>query len=211
MVAYLSTIYEVALVSHQFQFSVGIHCRTGQSLCCVIKTLVFVLSATSHLFYLQEDTDTPRISGTHSPNLDSFPVIFLLKVGFWTPSHHNHFKDHHHDYQYHADPYHHSSQTEARILEKHLMESSSLSIAIQVELVMVVVSMMIRVMMMMVMIRRRRRGIMRQVCSGFVNFFLVQSHFHHRSNLKEERERWRWLPHRWTPLPNQTSLQNTKS
>jgi len=48
----------------------------------------------------QEDTDTPRISGTHSPNLDSFPVIFLLK-------------------------------TEARILEKHLMESSSLSIAIQ--------------------------------------------------------------------------------
>ena len=183
------------------RFSVGIHCRTGQSLCCVIKTLVFALSATSHLFYLQEDTDTPRISGTHSPNLDSFPVIFLLKVGFWTPSHHNHFKDHHHDYQYHA--HFHSSQTEARILEKHLMESSSLSIAIQVELVMVVVSMMIRV-----MIRRRRRGIMRQFCSGFVNFFLVQSHFHHRSNLKEERERWRWLPHRWT-LPKQTSLQNT--
>ena len=135
------------------RFSVGIHCRTGQSLCCVIKTLVFALSATSHLFYLQEDTDTPRISGTHSPNLDSFPVIFLLKVGFWTLSHHNHFKDHHHDYQYHA--HFHSSQTEARILEKHLMESSSLSIAIQVELVMVVVSMIIRVMMMMVWLEEK--------------------------------------------------------
>jgi len=48
----------------------------------------------------QEDTDTPRISGTHATSLDSFPVIFLLK-------------------------------TEARILEKHLMETSSLSVAIQ--------------------------------------------------------------------------------
>jgi len=48
----------------------------------------------------QDNTDTPRISGTHSTTLDSFPVIFLLK-------------------------------TEARILEKHLMETSSLSVTIQ--------------------------------------------------------------------------------
>ena len=50
----------------------------------------------------QTDTDTSRISGNHSEDLASFPVIFLLK-------------------------------TEARILEKHLMESSSLSMAIQVQ------------------------------------------------------------------------------
>ena len=29
----------------------------------------------------KDDTDTPRISGAHSDSLDSFPVIFLLKVG----------------------------------------------------------------------------------------------------------------------------------